>query len=174
MSCQSISGITIGCNPNTGGVRAIYITNFENVTGTTANGVGTLTDVQLAAGAYFQEFQFNRDSASIEEDGSISLPNGTTFYTQTVTLMIPRREAAKRAKILVLADGQPKLAVIVEDYNGLYWFVGLANGAYLTANKNGSGAKKGDANHYTLTITGEEPELAPEVDSSVISSIIQP
>lgn len=173
MACNQISGITYNCLSNTGGVRKIYITNFENVTGTTANGIGTLTDINMATGTYFQEFMFNRDTSTIEEDATINLENGTTFYTQTVSLVIPRREAAKRDKLLVLANGQPKLSVIVLDQNGLYWLCGLENGCYLTANKNGAGTKKTDANHYTLTITGEEPQLAPEVDASVISTIIQ-
>jgi|ERR1043165_3666876 hypothetical protein len=171
MACSAISAVTYTCLQNTGGVKNIYITNFENVTGTTANGIGTLTDIDLSGSAKFQQFQFNRNTSSIEEEATINLENGTTFYTQTVNLVIPRRQAATRDKILVLASGQPKLAVIVEDQNGLFWFVGLENGAYLTSNKTGSGVKKDDANAYTLTLVGEEPDLAPEVDSSVISGI---
>ena len=173
MSCSTISGITFTCLSNTGGLLNVYITNFENVTGTTAGSDGTLSAISMAAGQKFQTFQFLRDTASIEEDAQISLPNGTTYYNQTVTLNIPRREASKRDALLVLATGQPKLAVIVEDQNGLFWYVGLINGGYLTANKNGSGMKKGDANHYALTIIAEEPSLSAPVDPSIISGITQ-
>lgn len=172
MACNSISAITYTCLQNAGGVKAIYITNFSNVTGTTANSIGTLTAIGMNGSAKFQEFQFNRNTSSIEEEATINLENGTTFYTQTVNLVIPRREASKRDKILVLATGQPKLAVIVKDSNDAYWFVGLGNGAYLTSNKTGSGVKKDDANAYTLTIVGEEALLAPEVDSAILASII--
>jgi hypothetical protein len=169
--CNAISGITFTCSSNTGGVQKIYLANFEDVTGYTESN-SVVTQINMAAGATFHEFQFNRNTSSINEEATINLENGTTFYTQTITLVIPKREAAKRDKILVLADGQPKLAVIVLDQNGLYWFAGLQNGAYLTANVTGSGVQKTDANGYNLTITGEEPKLAPEVDSTIIPGLL--
>lgn len=171
MSCNAVSAVTFSCLQNTGGIKAIYITNWENVTGTTANGIGTLTAVGMNGSALFQEFQFNPNTSSINEEATINLENGSTFYSQTVNLVIPRRQSATRNKLLVLSTGQPKLAIIVKDYNDAYWFVGLESGAYLTANVTGSGVKKDDGNNYTLTFVAEEPELAPEVDASVISSI---
>lgn len=172
MACQSISGLTYSCLVNTGGVKKIYIANFENVTSTSANTIGTLTGVTMASTTKFQEFTFNRDTCSIEEDQAINLENGTSFFTQTVNLIIPRREAAKRNNLLLLSSGQPKLLCVVEDQNGLFWLIGKDNGAYLTANKSGSGVKKGDANAYHLTIVGEEQLSAPEVDASIISTLI--
>lgn len=172
MACSSISAVTFTCLQNTGGIDKIYITNFENVSGSTTNGVGTVTAISMAGSAKFQEFQFNRNTSMLEEDSTINLENGSTFYTQTVSLVIPRRQASTRDKILVLATGQPKLAIIVKDNNGLYWFVGKDSGAYLKANKTGSGKKKDDANSYELTFDAEEKNLAPEVDSTIIAGLI--
>jgi hypothetical protein len=172
MACEIISGITYNCLVNVGGVKKIYITNFENVSAYTENSIGTITGVTMAPATTFQEFQFNNNTSSIGEEATISQENGTTFYTQTVTLIIPRREAAKRDKILLLATGQPKLAIIVTDSNGLSWFVGLEEGAYLTANVTGSGVAKGDANNYQLTLTATERYLAPEVDAAALAAII--
>lgn len=172
MACQSISGVTYSCLSNTGGVNAIYITNFENVTGTTANSIGTVTAVSLASGAKFQEFQFNMNTSTLDEDVTINLENGTTFFTQTVSLVIPRRQASTRDKILVLASGQPKLAIIVKDNNGIFWYVGKDNGAYLKTGKTGAGKKKDDSNGYELSFVCESATLAPEVDSSIIAGLI--
>lgn len=172
MACAQITGYTEMCLFNMPGIKKIYITNFENVTATTQSSIGTITDIDLSDSTKFQEFVFRDNTCSIDEEGNISIENGTTYWTQTVNLTIPKRHAALRDKILVLAAGQPKLAVIVKDNNDLYWFFGLTNGAYLKSAKTGSGTKKDDANNYTLSIVAEEPTSAPEVDSAIISGII--
>jgi len=174
MACNVVSGITYNCLNNTGGLLAIYITNFEGQTGVTFDSTNFITAVEMSGTYLYNEFKFNRDTSTLDEKASVSLPNGTTFYTQTVTLKIPRRDAAKRNKILALADGQPKLSIIVQDFNQEYWLVGFLNGAYLTGNDSPSGTKKGDENGYTLTFVAEEPELAYGIDPAVISAIILP
>jgi len=169
--CNAVSGITYSCLSNVGGIKEAYITNFENVVSYTANTQGTITNIAMSGGTKFAQFQFNNNTGSLNEELTSDLTNGVSFYTQTANLVIPRREASKRDKILVLAEGQPKLALIIKDSNNVYWFVGLNEGAYLTANVTGSGTAKADANNYQLTFTAEEAELAPEVLSTIISSI---
>ena len=169
--CNTVQGITYSCLSNVGGIKEAYITNFENVTATTLTS-GSLSAVTMASGSVFVPFQFNNNTGALSEELTSDLVNGTVFYTQTVTLVIPRREAAKRDKLLILAEGQPKLAIIIKDSNGLYWFIGLGEGAYLTANSTGSGTAKADANNYQLTFVAEEAALAPEVDAAVIPTII--
>ncbi len=100
------------------------------------------------------------------------MENGTTFYQQTVTLVIPRREQAKRNKIALLAAGQKKLAIIVQDSNSLYWLFGQAEGCIMTGLDGSSGVAKTDANGYTITFTAEEPDQAPEVLDSIIAGLI--
>lgn len=170
--CNAIEGISYSCLNNVGGIKKAYLTNFENVTAYTTDVDGVINDITLAPSSVFVEFQFNSNTGSLQEELTSDLTNGTTFYTQTVNLVIPRREAAKRDKILILAQGQPKLAIIILDSNGLYWYVGLGEGAYLTANATGSGVAKADANNYQLTFVAEEAELAPEVDSAIIPALL--
>lgn len=176
MACQQLSGITFSCLQNTGGVTAIYIALYDNViaSATTFNAIGQIENISLVSGTYFEQFQFNRDTSSFEENTMINLPNGTTYYDQVVSLKIPRRDAAKRNSLLVLANGQPLLVAIVEDYNGLLWYVGLVNGAYLTSIKSGTGVKKSDANGYDVVLTGEEPQPAAPVDPTIMAALIDP
>jgi hypothetical protein len=183
MACQSDllnGGISLGCEPNAGGVKKIYITDAVSVTGITQNAGGILVasgevinNIAMATGTFFYNFEFNRNTSSYVESATVNLENGTTFYTQTITLVIPRREQTKRNKILLLAAGQKKLNIIVQDSNDLYWFFGQSEGCILTANEGGSGTAKTDLNGYTITFTAEEPTLAPEVLSSVIPAIVQ-
>lgn len=172
-------GISLGCDNNSGGVRKIYITDFANITGITEQAGGILvasgeviSNIALASGEQFYEFEFLRNTSSYQETATISLENGTTFYTQTITLVIPRREQAKRNKIALLAAGQKKLAIIVQDSNSLYWYFGQEDGCIMTALDGGSGVAKTDANGYTITFTAEEPNQAPEVLDSIIAGLL--
>ncbi len=175
MACEIISGITYTCQSNTGGAQTVWLTNAENVTGTTTNSIGTVTGITMASSTTFVEFQFNRGGASLTEATVPSIENGTTFTTATLNFKIPKREAAKRAKVQVLLDGQPKIAGIVKDFNGLYWAFGFgqdnSEGAYLTNLDSGSGVAKTDANQYDITLVAESPKQSPEVDGSIIASI---
>jgi hypothetical protein len=169
--CNSITGITFSCLANSGGVREIFIACYDSVSGATVSN-GLVTGITMEAGQTFHQFQFNKKTSSITEEASVNLENGVTFYTQTVTLVIPYREVSKRNSILLLADGQPNLHVIVRDYNDNYWWVGNYAGANLTGLTTGSGTAKDDLNGYTITLVAEEPYLAYEVDSAVIPTII--
>lgn len=174
MACASISGISQSCLSNLGGIQKIYITNFENITGTTSNGIGTLTDIDMSGSSKFQEFEFVtvKSTSTFSEEATVTLENSSVFYVQTTTLVIGRKESSKRQKILLLAQGNPKLAIIIQDNNGAYWFSGFQNGAYLSTNVASHGTAKTDLNGYTITFVAEEPSMANEIDSAVIPTII--
>ena len=170
--CSALSaGIAKSCSTNSGGIKKLYIADWENVSSYTLSN-GEITAISMVGSTKFYEFQFNRNTSSFEESVNVSLENGTTFFTQTINLVLSRRDKLKREAIVKLAAGQKQLAIIALDSNGLYWFAGLTDGAILTALAGGSGVAKGDQNAYVLTFTGEEPAPMPEVASGVISAIV--
>lgn len=174
--CNTLTEIPKGCENNIGGVKKIYLINKCEVSGTTANGgitvsAGTITSLGVNSGAQFVEYAFNKNTSSYVEDATISLENGSTFYTTTTSLVIPRREAAKRNSLALLAAGQPDLMLIMEDGNGIHWLQGLENGANLTAQGEGSGTAKADGSKYSLTILSEEPEMMYEVDNATLTAL---
>jgi hypothetical protein len=170
MACNLMTaGIPKDCDNNLGGVRRIYITDFENVTSITA-ATGTISAFTMASGTVFYEFEFNKNTSSFAENATISIENGSLFYEQLVTLIIPRREVAKRNVLATLM--QKDLAVIVLDQNGLYWYIGEANGANVSELPSTTGTAKGDANAYTITIRGEEPNQAQEASSAAVAAVI--
>jgi hypothetical protein len=172
MACNTnLSSILKSCDNNIGGVTKFYIIPAEIVTGTTVAS-GSITTIGLSGATKFSEFEFNKNSASYTEEAAISFENGSTFYTTTVTLTIPRREKAKQIALALIAAGQRNLKIIVKDGNGLYWFVGFANDANLSGLADGSGAAKGDGSKYVLTFIAEEPQLMYEVDSAIMSGLI--
>ena len=173
MSCNNIitAGISANCENNMGGVLEIYITDRDGVTAITESG-GTVSDITLSASYSFHQFKFSENTSSFEENSTINLENGTSYFSQIVSLAIARRDVDKRNKIGLLAAGQKKLAVIVKDNNGNYWLIGRTNGARLTEITGGSGANRDELNGYNITITANEAEQAPLVDSTIISGIV--
>lgn len=172
MPCAQLTEILKGCDNNLGGIKKFYITAWDNVTGFTLSGGGEINAIALAGGNTFVEYEFSKNSSNYVEEGNISLENGSTFYTVTSSLMIPRRELVKRNSIMLLAAGQQNLAIIIQDQNGLYWFQGLENGSNLTGQGEGSGTAKADGSKYSLTFTSEEPEMMRTVDPTIIAGLL--
>ena len=169
--CNTLTSISRGCENNLGGIKKAYLIHKCHVTGTTESG-GTITAVSLSGGTSFVEYEFNKNTSNFVEETTISLENGSTFFSTTTTLVIPRREVSKRNSLALITAGQPNLGIIIEDQNGIYWYQGLENGANLTANSSESGVAKADGSKYTLTLLSEEPEAMYEVDSSIIAGLL--
>lgn len=178
MACNQLTDILRGCDNNLGGIKKFYITAWDNVTVATeaVTGDGILTTITLdptiSPAPVFVEYEFTKNSSSFVEEAQISLENGSTFYQTTTTLIIPRREVAKRNSLALLANGQQDLFIIMQDYNDVYWAQGWKNGANLTAQGEGSGVAKADGSKYSLTFISEEDQQMPTVDSTIISSLL--
>lgn len=171
--CQLISsGIAKDCSNNVGGLKTLYITELENVDSYTLASPGeTINAITMDGATVFYEYEFNKNTSSLTEVKSINQQNGTELVTQTITLKFNRREQSKYNKLKLLGKFKD-LAVIVKDSNDLYFFCGLTNGMNLTEINSGTGVAKTDSNSYTLTLIGEEPDMATEVNSSVIATVI--
>jgi len=172
MACNtSITAILKGCDNNMGGVKNVYLSPSEFVSGVTVS-AGTVTSITMSGAVNFVQYEFNKNAANYVEAGTISLENGSTYFATTLNMMIPRREVAKRNSIMLIAAGQRPLKIIIEDQNGLFWYMGYANSANLTAVGEGSGAAKADGSKYSLTFLAEEPDMMYEIDPTIITAII--
>jgi hypothetical protein len=170
--CNSLTSILKSCDNNAGGIVKFYIAPSDFVTGFTTS-AGVITAATMSGLSTFVEFEFNRNTSSYEEVPTIDLVNGSTFYSQTLTLQLARREAIKRQSLLLIASGQPDLTVIVKDSNSLYWAFGFTEDKVnLTGGGGGSGTAKSDLNGYTLTFTSEAAEPALEIDEAVVLSLL--
>lgn len=165
-------GITRGCESNSGGIQKVYIADYcavESVT--SADGtISAITMVTASPANLFYEFAFNRNTSEFTENAVVNVENGSLFYDQTGTLVIPRREVAKRNALAMLMSKD--LLVIIQDQNGLYWLFGETNGVYVSELPSTSGKAKADGSSYTITFKGEEPAQAQEVDPSAVAAVI--
>jgi hypothetical protein len=165
MACSSITGaVTKSCANNVGGIVKLYIANADDVlTITDTGGDGDIDILAMDTGKYFYEFQFDPETSNFTENMVKNLESGATFFDQTISVFIKRKESAKRAQMILLTQGEFK--AIVKDSNGLYWMVGEANNMYLSKNDSGTGTKKEDKNGYTLEFKSiGEYDPAKELD----------
>lgn len=170
--CNALTAASAkNCENNSGGINRIFIADYANASSITTSGTpAEVTGITMAT-ASFYEFATNKNVCNFTEEVNIDMTNGTTFFNQVVTLVLNRRETAKRDAIEKLIAGQKQLLIIVLDSNGLYWLFGKEEGSYVTAITGGSGTSKSDANSYTITFTAMEPQQAWEVDATIISGI---
>lgn len=175
MACNTLQEILKSCVGNLGGVTKFWINNgdaLDLTTITETDGEVTAVDLKGSA-AGFVEFQFNPNTSNFTEASTIDLVTGSTFYDQIITLVLNRREATKRQKLLLIAAGQPGLTIIVKDSNSNHWIFGLYDDKmYLTGNEGGSGTAKADANGYTLTFTAQDANPAFIIKESVIAGLM--
>lgn len=129
MSCILDGGVPLACLENTGGVKNVYIGEFDEATAFTYDADDIIDTVTSAK--TFYTFKFRPQTAGFNEELTKSIENGTTFWTETVTMIFHKMDAVKRNKMLSLSG--LSLHVIVQTQNGDYWWIGLANGADVSA-----------------------------------------
>jgi hypothetical protein len=170
MACVSFSGgIAKDCENNIGGLSKLYLTDFDNVTSYVQSG-GTVSSIIMASASKFYEFEFNKNSATFQEDLVKSVEAGSALFEQTVTTTIPRRDVAKRNRLALLT--QRDLAVIFKDSNGLYWYPGQDEGMYLSESTSTSGTAKADGSNYVITLKGFELDRAYGVSASIVAGLL--
>ena len=166
LNCDALETITKSCDNNIGGIRKIWLNDQENVTSPTA--VAGLIST-LVASIDYTEFEINRNTGNYTEDTAVDLINGSSFVTQTITLMFNRREAAKSEAINILASGQRYLSALVLDANDVYWYF---ENLQLTATGEGSGTARADGSKYSVTLLSEANFLASEITQNAVDGVI--
>lgn len=172
MSCALTSDYNFGCDVGSGGVaKEVYIIELENIDSVTESS-GTLTAITKATGKVFRKYQLVQDTALFEESMVGNRPNGTLYYSQKGSIIINKQQVSVRNEILLLAKNN--IAIVMQDNNATYRLFGRDQGLALTTGSATTGTAWGDRNGYTLEFTGNERELAPFVQDSVIATLQTP
>lgn len=170
MACTTLEDIVKTCDNNIGGITAVYVNDMDNITAVTESEATWLVTA-ITQSARFQTFQFNRNVGNYTEDASIDFTNQSSFITATINLILHRRESAKSRALKILGEGQRDLAIIVLDANGKYWYFPYSR---LSTVGEGSGTTKADGTKYSVAFIAENEYLAKEVDSTIISGLLEP
>lgn len=171
--CDFITGnIEKTCDNNIGGLKKLYIQLKSNVSSLALSSPGGEIDtITMVGGATFYEFELTRNTSFYTENANNDEANGTELITQTITIVLNRREKTKRDQLNLLGRFR-ECVIIGTDSNDINWYFGEENGLLLTTNEGGSGTTKSDPNRYTLTFVGQEPELANTVTAAALAAVI--
>lgn len=163
MACALTTGRSLPCKSAVGGLKTVYFADYGTL-GTATISAGEITAV--AGSPTWYQFDIKGNS-SLETAINSSRENGTTFYTQTLSLTLTFLDKATQEEIKLLAAARPHIAI--EDYNGNFFLVGLEHGAEVTGGTVVSGAAMGDLSGFTLTFEAMETSPAFFVTSTVIT-----
>lgn len=164
MACAITSGYSIDCRENIGGVSAVFVAEFGNISGITEVD-GLVTDIDKVAGKRFYKFEVPRATANTSSAVTASEENGSLFYTHQVVFPFNKRDSTTANIVRTLAKN--KLIVVTLDMDGNYRMYGAGHGLYLASAENGSGTAAGDRNGYTVTLSGIEPDDFLQVSAGV-------
>jgi len=171
MSCALTQGYTLDCRDNVGGVKEIYVTELANVTSSTVSS-GTVTAITMLTGSQFWKYQLEKETSSLVEKIQTNDSNGTIYYEQDLDFSIRKLQANWRNEIRSLA--QNRLAFIVLDRNGKYWYCGINNGLELQSSDTQTGKGMADFNGYQLKFKGKEELPMPQVVLGDFAALLSP
>ena len=183
---QTLKGITLDCSHSLGGIKTVYIANYNDVTdieynastgSTTGSTSGatytgdTITGITMASGAKFKPYQFRKQTGSMTSTLTVDETAGVNYVSTELSLVFTKMETKKRLELSALSVGQ--LAVIVEDSNGTFWYLGKDDYVSATAGGGQTGTAKGDGNNYTLTLRDESDTYPYEITKEAVESVIE-
>ena len=168
---ETLGGISVGCETSLGGIRAVYIAKYEDVSAVTVENE-IITAISMSGTSKFYKYTFRKETGNMESTLTVNEQAGTNYVTTNINLVFSKMETKKRTEIAALSKGQ--LAVIVEDMNGYLWMVGRPEDEYVSASAGtaNTGTAKGDQNSYNLTLTGASATYPFEVEKSVLADIV--
>ena len=150
MACNITAGRNEVCKDSVGGLQGVYFLNFT--TGSfTKNGSGEVTALPSGSTVYYYELKGN---SAYTETVNTSRDNGTTFFSQELTLNLKKLTNEMTTQLKLMAYGRPQ--IVVWTMNGDALLVGEREGADVTAGTIQTGGAMGDLYGYSVTFTGME------------------
>ena len=175
MECNSITlkGIPRDCNPNMGGIQKVWMILKSDITNDPRpeQGMDKITELTVAEGeGKVNAFEFRKGAASMTSNLQKDDTNGSYFWLTDLVMNFQRMETSKRAAIMALTLAEA--CAIVQDANGIYWFLGLDEYLGATAGTAETGTAKTDANKYSITLQDSSLELPYEIEKTVAEGIV--
>jgi hypothetical protein len=151
MACNISHGRAEACKDSISGIKAVYFINYTSAS-FTLDADDIVTDFPTPAlTAYKYEVKGQNGFTTTV---NTSRDNGTTFFSQEVTLTLKHLDPVMQKEFKLLAYGKPQ--IVVHTRQGDAFLVGKDEGADMTAGTVASGIAYGDLSGYTLTFTANE------------------
>jgi len=164
MACLLTQGRQEVCKESIGGLQGAYFINYT--TGSfTKDANGLVTALPSGSTVYYYQL---KGSSAYTETVNTSRDNGTTFFSQELTLNLKKLTNEMTTQLKLMAYGRPQ--IVVWTNNGDALLVGEHLGADVTAGTIQTGAALGDLYGYSVTFTGMEQLPAAFLSGSTTSN----
>lgn len=156
------------CQTSIGGIKEVYIANYDNIVGVTVTD-DIITGIEQDGAVVFKKYQFRKQTGSMTSTLNVDETTGVNYVSTELNLVFTKMETSKRIEVAALSIGQ--LAVIVKDSNNKYWYLGYNDYVSATAGSANSGTSKGDSNNYSITLKDESDSYPYEVSPECFATL---
>ena len=150
MACNLSQGRQEVCKESIGGLAGVYFLNYTT-SSFTKNANGQVTALPSGSTVYYYEL---KGTSAYTETVNTSRENGTTFFSQELTLNLKKLTNEMTTQLKLMAYGRPQ--IVLWTMNGDALLVGEREGADVTAGTIQTGGALGDLYGYSVTFTGQE------------------
>lgn len=171
MACALTQDYNLDCRDSVGGLKEVYFMELGSLSAFT-EASGVVTALTKAAGKRFYKYQLVKQTSMFDDTFTGNEENGTNYSAQKLSIVLNKMQANTRNEIQLLAKNL--LVAVAVDRNGKAFLLGATNGLVAKTAKGESGTKMGDRNGYVIEFDGNEPFMAQEVSSSIVSALTTP
>lgn len=168
MPCVLTQGFNLDCRFSFGGVKEIFVIEFENVSAITEV-AGVITVITKVATKTFKKYNLIAHTAEADEAFAGNREMGTLSNKQTIKFPINKLTTAVRNELMLLA--QNRLIFVYVDENGTGWMYGREYGLMLDTAALKTGKVLADRNGYELSFSGDEKNLSYEVNATALGTL---
>jgi len=184
MACDLSKGMTsLPCKSSYGGIKNVYVMRESDwYNGLFTNNISNPSiTYPISQGNLFYDwggdytvykFALKNSANTFTQDMTSSRDNGTTVFTQTLNLFLPKLSSELEFQVKILCYGRPR--VFVELNDGTLFMMGNSYGCEATGKSEISGTLDGRSG-YTLTIIAAEDQpvwyLVDDAAQSLFNSI---
>ena len=170
MSCALTQDYNLDCRDNYGGLRTVFIMEFDNATAITAT-AGVVSGITKATGKLFRKYNLIAHTRESEDNLTTNRENGSITVKQSVKFPINKMTVAVRNEIMLLAKN--RLLIVVLDENGTGWLFGKEYGLMLATAVGKSGKALADRNGFELAMMAANTEIIHHQNSGTNRVVVQ-
>lgn len=179
MPCGTLTGISLDCSVEIGGIKKIYIKELgDSVIDLTGASGGSIAYIDIDVDNValtnltangFEFFELGKEVGSIVDTPTNAPDRGVTLFTCVVSALFNGSSKTNVQTLQALATSR-RLMAIVLDNEGRYWLVGNEKGCILSTGSSQSGAAYGDLSGINIELTGISGTARVEVTGVVESA----
>ncbi len=166
MNCKLTQSIIRDCDYNVAGIRRLYLFNYTEQATYTTDSDGVVSAITLPTGEKVYKMEFQDDSASFQDDLTVGSNDSHKYRVPTVTFILNKLSVDVLNKQIIYH--WVHLFALIVDMNGDVTLLGSDNGLKATSDNYTSGAAAGDANGWTVILTGREHSVLKKVEKEAV------